>query len=365
MGGVAATYNFPLNAEYVIRAELWETNAGAERGALRRAENGPYFFEVMIDDERVYTAPPVGGKKTTTICYVFEAPARHQEQPKRDRYANARGHSKRAHGNRPRGGCLAENADVHAPQEPCCQPLERASTENYPFEGFKCSSTSTGCFFRLIGGPFNPTGSGDTPSRRRVLLCRPTSAADEPACARRIITALARRAYRRPVTDADLRPLLAFYQTGRQRASFESGISLALRRILADPAFLFRFETDPAGAAAGTGAGVTDLELASRLSFFLWSSIPDEQLLDVASQGQLRNPAVLERQVRRMLADPKSHALVQTSRGSGCSSATSRSQLPNAGVSRFRRQPPSGFRQETEMLFEQHHARGPQRRSTC
>jgi hypothetical protein len=162
-----------------------------------------------------------------------------------------------------------------------------------------------------IAGPFNTTGPGDTPSRRRLLICTPGSPADDLPCGTKILTALATRAYRRPVTatGADLETLLEFYRAGREK-SFEFGIQRAVARALVDPQFLFRFEREPAQTAAGTAFRISDLELASRLSFFLWSSIPDDELLGVAARGRLKDPVTLEQQVRRMLADPRADALV-------------------------------------------------------
>ena len=166
-----------------------------------------------------------------------------------------------------------------------------------------------------VTGPYNPAGPGDTPSRRRVFMCRPDARpaegrpAGENACARRILSTLARRAYRRPVTPDDMTPIMAMYQQGRTRGSFDDGIERGLRLVLADPKFIFRTETPP--TSPGATARVSDVELASRLSFFLWSSIPDDELLNVATQGRLRQPAVLDQQVRRMLKDPKSSALVE------------------------------------------------------
>jgi mono/diheme cytochrome c family protein len=159
-----------------------------------------------------------------------------------------------------------------------------------------------------IGGPFNPKGASDTASRRRIFLCQPGAALSETACAEKILTRLARRAYRRPVTKADTQPLLEFFAQGRRDGnSFEAGIELALRAVLMSPHFLFRMEKSPAGAKPGSIHAVSDLELASRLSFFLWSSIPDEALLRLAEQNKLRPN--LEAQVRRMLADPRARAL--------------------------------------------------------
>ena len=161
-----------------------------------------------------------------------------------------------------------------------------------------------------ISGPYKVTGRGDSPSRRRIFVCRPSSAAEELPCARRILSTLARRAYRRPVSDADVRDLLPFYEQGRKEASFDLGIQKALERLLVSSQFLFRIEREPSNVAAGASYRVSDLELASRLSFFIWSSIPDEELLDAAAAGRLKDPKVLEQQVRRMLADPRSESLV-------------------------------------------------------
>ena len=161
-----------------------------------------------------------------------------------------------------------------------------------------------------IGGPYMVAGPGETASRQRIFVCRPTQRTNEEACARKILTALTRRAYRRPVTEADVRIPLGFYRVARSQGTFDDGIQFALERILVDPAFLFRAVRDPASAAPNTPYQIDDLELASRVSFFLWSSIPDDELLDIAAKGRLREPATLERQVRRMLADPRSMALV-------------------------------------------------------
>ena len=160
----------------------------------------------------------------------------------------------------------------------------------------------------LVGGPYKAVRATDTPSRRRIFVCRPAAGtrASEEACATRILSTLARRAYRRPVTDADVNTLLDFYRSGRTDGDFDLGIQRGLRRILSAPAFLFRVERDVPGAASR----ITDLDLASRLSFFLWSSIPDDELLNLAVSGTLSEPAVLERQVRRMLRDARAQALV-------------------------------------------------------
>ena len=157
----------------------------------------------------------------------------------------------------------------------------------------------------VFTGPLNPSGPGDTPSRARVLVCRPGRSQEERPCARTILSTLARRAYRRPITDADVEPLLAAYEDGRTRGDFDLGIQFALHQLLVDPNFLFRIEHEPLKAVTKWMSPVSDLELASRLSFFLWSSIPDDELRDLGTRGTLSQPTVLEQQVRRMLADPR------------------------------------------------------------
>ena len=161
-----------------------------------------------------------------------------------------------------------------------------------------------------ISGPYHAKGPGDTPSRRRIFVCQPEKAGDEFSCAQRVLGTLVRRAYRRPATAADIQALEPFYKSGSAEGGFERGIQRALERLLVSPQFLFRIEREPAGLAPGTPYRIGDLELASRLSFFLWSSIPDDRLLDAATRGQLRDPAALNAQVKRMLADPRSQALV-------------------------------------------------------
>jgi mono/diheme cytochrome c family protein len=161
-----------------------------------------------------------------------------------------------------------------------------------------------------IGGPYGVPATGDSPSRRKVFVCRPKDAASEEPCATKILSTLAARAYRRPATDREVQTLLGFYTSGRAQGSFETGIQRGIERILAAPSFLFRIEREPTGTAADSVYRLNDLDLASRLSFFLWSSIPDDELRDAAARGTLSDPAALDRQVRRMLRDPRSNALV-------------------------------------------------------
>jgi hypothetical protein len=172
------------------------------------------------------------------------------------------------------------------------------------FDGYAAVDTVT------IRGPYAPGGPGDTPSRRQVFSCRPSRPADDTACARRILTTLARRAYRRTPAAQEIDTLLTFYRSGSKEGGFEEGVRAAIERMLVSFNFLFRIEAPPSTTAAGGAYRLSDVDLASRLSFFLWSTIPDDQLLTLASRGRLSQPAVLEQQVRRMLADPRSRALV-------------------------------------------------------
>jgi hypothetical protein len=207
----------------------------------------------------------------------------------------------------------------------------------------------------LIEGPYDAKGAQDSPSRRKILTCRPTSARDEEACARQIITTLARRAFRRPVQAADLGTLMAFYQEGRnaEAGTFDAGIEAALQRILADPEFIYRGEPESASLTPGKPYRIGDLELASRLSFFLWSSIPDDELLTAAAQGRLRDRQVLEQQVRRMIADPKSQALVENFAGQWLNVRGMAAKEPVTSVfPDFESTLRAAFRREIELFFD-------------
>jgi len=160
-----------------------------------------------------------------------------------------------------------------------------------------------------IEGPYSAMPATDSPSRRKIFVCRPTGVASEAACARRIVSNLAARAFRRPVAAPEVDILMEFYQAGRKEGEFDHGIDMALARILASPQFLYRIEEEPANLKPGQPYRVSDVDLASRLSFFLWSSSPDDELMKLASQGRLKDPVVLERQTRRMLQDPRAEAL--------------------------------------------------------
>ena len=207
-----------------------------------------------------------------------------------------------------------------------------------------------------IDGPYNPSGAGQTASRERILVCRPDADAnDENAerCAREIFSTLTRRAFRRPVTDTDVDVLMTFYDTGRIDGGFDQGIQAGLERMLVDPEFLFRIERDPAGVAPGAMYQLSDLELASRLSFFLWSSIPDDELLDLAVRDKLGDPEVLEQQVRRMLADPRSRALVENFAGQWLSIRNVQGLAPDPNLfPGFDENLREAFEQETELFVE-------------
>jgi hypothetical protein len=210
-----------------------------------------------------------------------------------------------------------------------------------------------------IDGPFNAAVAADTPSRKQIFICHPASrrsaqdlVASEDRCARQILSTLARRAYRRPATEDDVKTLMRFYAMGREGADFDRGIEMALRRMLADPQFLYRRESEPAAVAAGQAYRISDLDLASRLSFFLWSSIPDDELLRLASRGRLRESAVLERQVRRMLADPRSEALVVNVAGQWLNLRGLQTQAPVVmAFPDFDDNLRQAFKRETELFF--------------
>jgi hypothetical protein len=204
-----------------------------------------------------------------------------------------------------------------------------------------------------VEGPYESAGPGDTPSRRRIFVCRPKGRAAETMCAKTIVSRLGRRAYRRPLANDDLRPLLASFKKGRVSGGFEGGIQAALELMLVSPDFLFRIETDPEGVSAGTSSRLTDLELASRLSFFLWSSLPDDELLDAARRGKLRDAAGLEQQVRRMLADRRSKALLENFAGQWLQLRDLRSFIPDADLfPEFDENLREAFQKETELFIE-------------
>lgn len=203
-----------------------------------------------------------------------------------------------------------------------------------------------------VAGPFDITGTGDTASRRKIFVCRPARASEEEACARKILTSLARQAYRRPVVAADIDPLMKVYSAGRSEAHFEQGIESALQAVLVSPSFLFLHEQDPPGSAPGSIHPVGELELASRLALFLWSSLPDEELLSAAASGKLRKPGVLEKQIARMLADPRAEALTQNFAGQWLYLRNLEHQRPDVFLfPKFDTRLRQAMKRETELFF--------------
>jgi hypothetical protein len=229
---------------------------------------------------------------------------------------------------------------------------QRGAGVNEIYSDFRTNaafSAAGGVQSLTITGPFNQTGVGDTPSRRRVLVCQPSGVSDEEPCARQILSTVARRAYRGPVSDAEVDTLIQFFRQGRDEGDFEIGIQHALARILVAPRFVYRAEAEPEGVAAGSIYRINDFDLASRLSFFLWSSIPDDELLDLATRGRLGSAETLRQQVTRMLADPRSDALITNFAGQWLYLRELEGVQSEAATfdDNLRR----SFRRETELLF--------------
>ena len=302
-GGAAVRHHFPLDGEYVIRVRLRRQAYDYIMG-MGSAQN----IDVRIDGRRVHRftvggeAPGLPGPLTWTGAIVGDLD---WEQYMHEADAGLDVRVAVQAGTRTVGVSFV---DTPWEDEGFLQPRYGMRTFGRHFDELYDDNAAVA---RVdIGGPYFPGGPGDTPSRRAVFLCRPTSVQEENPCARTILSRLARRAYRRPVTEDEVQTLLGFYRTGRGKGDFDTGIQKAIERLLVSFNFIFRIERDPQDVAPGTVYQISQLELASRLSFFLWSSIPDEELLGVATRGELRNDGVLEHQVRRMLDDPRSRALV-------------------------------------------------------
>jgi mono/diheme cytochrome c family protein len=333
-GGMLIRHTFPVDGEYLFKVKLWRNNSSSIRGLSL-----PHDLEISIDGERVFVTT-IGTPEDYKALLTNPGDAEGLIDPR------TQARVKVSAGPHPVSVAFVFKSD--APNVTLLRPL-LASHDPISVDGFPRVD------WVLVGGPFEPTGPGDTPSRRRVLVCTPTSSARaaEDACANRILRTLARRAYRRPVTADDLKPLVEFYNQGRAKGNFDTGIRTALKRLLTDPSFLFRPEMDVLTAAPGTTARISDVELASRISFFLWSSGPDDELLDVASRGQLRAPGMLARQVKRMLADPKASALVSNFAGQWLFLRNLQQSRPDTQeFPDFDDSLRQSFRQETEMLFD-------------
>jgi hypothetical protein len=307
-GGVLIHHNFPLDGEYVIKVKLLKSTVdllfgnNAQDQLLEIALNGERVQTLSINPKMPAPPPPApAADKSQKPKEGFDPSAATKlslSQPKDN--LEARVHAIAG----PQTVTVTFVQRSYGPAQDLMQPFERSTFDPSDPKGLPHVLSVA------ISGPFKPSGSGDTPSRRKIFVCHPANESQELPCAKRIISTLARQAYRRPASDTDLETLLSFYQTARNKGTFENGIEMALRRILSDPQFVYRFERDPSGAPPDTSYRVSDLELASRLSFFLWSSIPDDELLDVAAHGKLHDHAMLEHQVRRMLADPRADSLV-------------------------------------------------------
>ncbi len=313
-GGYAIHYNFPLDAEYIIRVTM---NSGGDRGG-------------KIDTR----LPLKAGPQIIGVSYGKDSP-----MPE-------------VTGGGGRGGAAGAGAGPGGPPPKLDLRLDdvRVKLLDLPAGGQR------NVFSISVLGPYSPSGPGTTPTRRKIFVCTPTAPAQEEPCARQILTSLARRAYRRTVTTADVSPLMGFYQRGRQAATgthaFDKGIETAVRAMLVSPNFLFREERDPVGAKPGSVYKLTDFELASRLSYFLWSSMPDDELLDLAQKGRLKDTAVLDQQVRRMLADTKSNSLVTNFAGQWLFLRNVESDKKDKDVfPDYDQSLRNGFKTETEMLF--------------
>jgi hypothetical protein len=339
VGGTAVRYNFPLDGEYSFQANLYRTNLNIMRGL-----ESPHQVEFSVDGRRIQLAS-LGGQED--LASLFQKPTDTGDAV--DARLRVRVPIKAG----PHVVTVAFLEDPDAVEPARLQPYIRSSVDNFDWSGSPHLQSLT------IAGPFHPAGASDTPSRRRIFVCHPDSRINpearsgDDACARKIVSTLARRAYRQPLAGADLETLLHFYQLGKQDGGFEGGIELALERILASPKFLFRVERDPVGSTPGGSYRISDSELASRLSFFLWSSIPDDELLRLANEDKLKDPVVFDRQVRRMLADPKSQALVENFAGQWLQLRNLRNVQPNSDLfPDFDDNLRQSFRRETELLFE-------------
>ena len=343
-GGTRFDFTFPEDAVYGIRVQLSRDASGT-----LKPFDTPHRLDVSLDGELLETftvgePPPPGAARSDP---------EYQEWLARQRAADDGWEVRAPVRAGPRTVQVTFHQKTSAYAETLRQPFLRPYTSitggDTRYQPYVGSVT--------VAGPFEASGARPaegTPSRDRIFVCRPASrdAADEAACAREIFSTLARRAYRRPVTERDLAVLLDFYEQGRAEGGFEAGVELGLRRLLASPDFLFRVAREPDGAAPGTPYRVPDLELASRLSFFLWSSIPDDELLDLAEAETLHRPDVIEAQVHRMLADPRADALVESFAGQWLYLRNVRALTPDEDLfPDFGEALRRSFQRETELFF--------------
>jgi hypothetical protein len=335
-GGAMVHTTLPLDGEYQLNVRYIISNLGAMKGLEQE-----HRVEIAVDGKRVHAAT-IGGDKD------FKALMRNITEAQQDveRRSSTRA-SLTAGPHDISVGFIYQGAVQGSTR---LQAFIRSAQDNLDATGHPLIETLT------ITGPFHATGVADTPSRRKIFVCRPkadATGAQQAACARTILTQLAHRAYRGSDTPADLDRLMEFFAQGRAQRGFEGGIQTAVERLLASPKFTFRVERDPAGLAPGKVHALSDLELASRLSFFLWSSIPDDTLLKAAAVGQLSNPAALDAQVRRMLADPKARALTENFAGQWLYLRNLDGMIPNStGFPDFDDNLREALHQETALFFE-------------
>ncbi len=318
-GGIAVRHYFPVDGEYLIKVRLRTNYQDFVQGM-----GSPHQLDVRIDGELVKRLTVGGEAQGRPVPSSFTSTGEAGD-PRWEEYVRTADNGLEVRLPVKAGPRLVGVSFVRKVFEPEGIFQPRQSGEVHSNEVYYDGYANVGSV--AIGGPYKVTGPGDTPSRREIFVCQPTSLRErsepsgakgpprvneaEEACATKILSKLARRAYRRPATDRDVQALLGFFKTGRTTGgSFDAGIQLALERLLVDPDFLLRIERDPAQIARGQSYRLSDLEVASRLSFFLWSSIPDEPLLELAERGRLADPKVLEQQVRRMLADARARALM-------------------------------------------------------
>ncbi len=335
-GGTVVRHVFPADGEYKLSGRLVR---GVEEGYSGVEGNDqPYTFVITIDGAEVYSAQ-IGGPKD------HEVQARDMNEARVVIDERMAGRVRVTAGEHEVGYTWRDRPAV---RQDVWQPARRDSQEVHLITGLPRLKAV------MVEGPYKVTGISETPSRDRIFVCTPAKPADESGCATRILTALARRAYRRPVSAADVAAPMKFYAQARARgADFNAGIRSGLARILASPSFLYRIEKDPAGLTAGAAHQVTQVDLASRLSFFLWSSIPDDALLNAAAAGTLRAPGALASQVRRMIADDRADALVSNFAGQWLQlrNLESKVQPDLLMFPDFDDNTRRAFRRETEMLF--------------
>jgi Protein of unknown function (DUF1592)/Protein of unknown function (DUF1588)/Protein of unknown function (DUF1585)/Protein of unknown function (DUF1587)/Protein of unknown function (DUF1595)/Planctomycete cytochrome C len=345
-GGVLIHHNFPLDGEYVIKVKLLKSTVDLLFGGNALDET----LEIALNGERVKTLTinpkrkdePKKPEVKVASDGFDPAAATELSMSQPPDSLEARLFVKAG----PQTVTVAFLKKTMAPVEDLVEPLERSTFDPSDPKGLPHVLSVS------IGGPFDAKGSGDTPSRRKIFTCHPNAGGEEMPCARKIISTLATHTYREPITDSDLETLLGFYQEGRNKGNFENGIELALRRMLASPQFIFRFERDPGNVAPASNYRISDLDLASRLSFFLWSSVPDDELIRLASQGKMKNPVVLEQQVRRMLADSRSQALVDNFAGQWLYLRNLRGVAPDLETfPNFDDNLRQAFKTETELFF--------------